>query len=175
MLLTWPATAVPSFRRRIIGRPCIGPRGGLADSGIRDLAVDRNIGRRRAIAGPPAGTHLMPQEGADGEQQSRADNKGRSERCQIPERCFLLLPGWLARPGESSRDSRPAAGVTSHSHAPGGAQERRGTACGTVHLIPPGMAISDPAQCPGTVRESGQPHLVPCRPAHPLQVLAGLQ
>ncbi len=100
MLLTWPATAVPCFRRRIIGRPCIGRRGGVADSGIRDLAVDRNIGRRRAIAGPPAGTHLMPQEGADGEQQSRADNKGRSERCQVPEHCFLLLPCWW--PGQGS-------------------------------------------------------------------------
>ncbi len=40
----------------------------------------------------PAATHLMTQERPDGDQQCRADNKGRGEHGQVAEHRLLLRP-----------------------------------------------------------------------------------
>jgi len=89
----------------------------LAARGIRNRAVTRNIVRRILIAAPARCAHLMPEEGADSDDECSADEKRRRQYRQIlTRRTHLLQPAAIfARPGGGrwqaapTRDQGPAA------------------------------------------------------------------
>lgn len=100
--------AVPS-----IGSGCVlifRLRTRLAARGIRNRAVTRNIVRRILITAPARCAHLMPEEGADSDDECGADEKRRRQYRQIlTRRTHPLQPAAIfARPGGGRCQAPPA-------------------------------------------------------------------
>jgi hypothetical protein len=82
----------------------------LAARGIRNRAVTRNIVRRILIAAPARCAHLMPEEGADSDDECGAHEKRRRQYRQIlTRRTHPLQPAAIfARPGGGRGPTPPA-------------------------------------------------------------------
>src|SRR5258707_534769 len=82
----------------------------LAARGIRNRAVTRNIVRRILIAAPARCAHLMPEEGADGDDECGAHEKRRRQYRQIlTRRTHPLQPAAIfARFGGGRGQAPPA-------------------------------------------------------------------